>query len=432
MNIFTFFAIHNYEQTLLMKASKTAYRRYVLFLLTGVYTFAYIDRNLIVILQESIKEELLLTDTQLGFASGLAFSIFFLLLGLPVAHLADKYNRKKIMAIALAFWSVVTALTGRATNYIQLVIARMAVGAGETGGNPTSYSLIADYFPADKRGRAYGIYNSGVYIGILIGYLIGGYLLEHYSWRFAFYALGIPGVIFAILIYFTLKEPKREITPKLNNTKEEVPSIKEVFKYIFSQKVFVFLFLGVGIHTTIGVGFGNWTPSFFFRIHDMNAAQIGLWLSLVVGIGGIIGTNLGGYLVDKLGKRDKKWYILIPAFSALLGLPLTLTFVLVESKLIMLMAHILGVIIFATYVAPAYTYLQNNVPATMRGRSSAILAIALNIFGMGTGPILVGALNDLLEPIYGIYAIRWSLFFITFGKIIAFYFLWRAAKLLKQ
>jgi len=408
------------------------YKWYVLLLLTGVSTFAYIDKQLIVILQEPIKQEFDLSDTQLGLLSGLAFTITFILFGIPVAHLSDKLNRKNILAAALAFWSVVTSLTSFATSYISLLIARMSVGLGETGNAPPAYSILPDYFPKHQRARAFSIYNMGVYIGILISFSFGGYLVDNFGWRQTLFIMGIPGLIFSLLIYFTLKEPIRGQLDQKAYSDEKASSIGQVLKALFTKKTFIFLCLGAGFHTLIGVAFGNWAPSFFSRVHQMSFTAIGTWLSLVIGICGSAGAFLGGYLADKYGQIDKKWYILIPAIGVIGSLPFSFFLILSGSKTVMLISHCFATLLFSLYIGPCFVVVHDLVGIRMRATASAIFAIALNLFGMGTGPLLAGALSDFLEPTYGVFSIRWSLFYISFLKIIAFIFLLFAVKYYKK
>src|SRR6478609_6470502 len=190
----------------------TLYRNYVLLMLTLVYVFNFIDRQLLVILQEAIKKELLLSDTQLGLLSGFTFAIFYVTVGIPIARFADKGNRRNIVAISLGLWSLMTTFSGLAKNFIQLLLARVGVGVGEAGGSPPAHAMISDYFPPEKRSTALSIYSAGIYFGILIGFLMGGYLNQHLGWRTAFFIVGVPGIIFSLLFYATVKEPRRGAT----------------------------------------------------------------------------------------------------------------------------------------------------------------------------------------------------------------------------
>src|SRR6478736_2551310 len=188
------------------------YRNYVLVMLTLVYVFNFVDRQLLVILQESIKKELHLSDTQLGMLSGFTFAIFYVTLGIPIARFADKRNRKNTVALSLGLWSIMTACSGLARNFSQLLLARIGVGVGEAGGSPSAHAMISDYFPPQKRSTALSIYSAGLYFGVLIGFLMGGYLNQHLGWRTAFFVVGIPGIIFSLLFYVTIKEPRRGAT----------------------------------------------------------------------------------------------------------------------------------------------------------------------------------------------------------------------------
>src|SRR6187455_2437068 len=194
------------------KEISNRYRNFVLMMLTLVYVFNFVDRQLIVILQESIKKDRNLSDTQLGLLSGFTFAIFYVTLGIPIARLADRTNRKNTVAISLSLWSAMTAFSGLARNFIQLLLARIGVGVGEAGGSPPAHAMISDYFPPEKRSTALSIYSTGIYFGILTGFLLGGYLNQHLGWRTAFFALGIPGVFFSVLFYVTVREPHKGAT----------------------------------------------------------------------------------------------------------------------------------------------------------------------------------------------------------------------------
>jgi MFS family permease len=222
------------------------YRNYVLVMLTLVYVFNFIDRQLLVILQESIKKELHLSDTQLGLLSGFTFAIFYVTMGIPIARLADRGNRRNIVAASLGVWSLMTACSGLARNFVQLLLARIGVGVGEAGGSPPAHAMISDYFPPQKRSTALSIYSTGIYFGILIGFLMGGYLNQHLGWRIAFFSLGIPGVIFSLLVFITVKEPRKGATDIEAASANKPDSFGEVLKALYSTHTFVFLGLATG------------------------------------------------------------------------------------------------------------------------------------------------------------------------------------------
>src|ERR1700761_5477720 len=261
------------------KETSKAYRNYVLMMLTLVYVFNFIDRQVLVILQESIKKELRLSDTQLGMLSGFTFAIFYVTLGIPIARIADKSNRRNTVAISLGLWSMMTAFSGLAKNFIQLLLARIGVGVGEAGGSPSAHAMISDYFPPQKRSTALSIYSAGIYFGILIGFLMGGYLNQHLGWRTAFFIVGTPGIVFSLLFYITVKEPRRGATD-VQASVNEPQSLAEVLKVLYSSKTFVFLAIASALNVFCIYGLLNWTPSFLERLHGMKNSEVGALLGL--------------------------------------------------------------------------------------------------------------------------------------------------------
>ena len=271
----------------------------VLALLTLVYTFSFIDRQLLVILAEPVKADLDLSDTQLGLLTGLAFAALYVTLGLPIARLADKGNRKNVVSASLAIWSAMTVLSGMVTSFTQMLLARIGVGIGEAGGSPPSHSIISDYFPPEKRATALSIYSVGIYIGIFLGFTIGGVLAQNYGWRVAFYAVGIPGILLAAVIYYLVKEPvKGRYDPQ--GVSHEIPTLSNVIKTLLGKKTFIFIALGSGFIAFGSYGAGNFLPSFLQRVHGVEVSKAGYLLGVAFGIGGGTGTFLGGFLADRL------------------------------------------------------------------------------------------------------------------------------------
>ncbi|MEM6319043.1 MAG: MFS transporter [Bacteroidota bacterium] len=407
------------------------YKAYVLLILTGVYTFNFIDRQILVIIQESIKKELLLSDTQLGMLTGLTFALFYATLGIPIARFADKNNRKNIVSVALMIWSGMTALSGLVNNYWQLLLARIGVGVGEAGGSPPAHSIISDYFPPQQRATALSIYSVGIYIGILAGYSIGGWIDQTYGWRAAFYALGIPGVIYAFLLFFTVKEPKKGLLDAVSGRPKEKEFFEDssndfgtVVRYLFSKKTFVFLAFGCGIHTFTNYGVGNWAAPFLERVHELPKAQVGVILGLTSGFGGIIGTFSGGYLADKFGQKDIRWYLWIPVIVGLISVVPSLVVFYSDNTNLVIGCYFLNSLLTALYLGPSIAVTHNLVDAKMRALASAILFLILNLIGLGLGPITIGYISDLLTPAYGNESLRYA-FTITFVtgaiSIILFY-----------
>ena len=407
------------------------YRRYVLLALTGVYIFNFIDRQILVILQESIKADLDLSDTQLGLLTGFAFAVFYVTLGLPIARLADKRSRRTIIAISLTIWSGMTALSGMAANFGQLLLARVGVGIGEAGGSPPAHSMISDYFPKEKRATALSIYSMGIYIGILFGFLIGGWLDEFFGWRMALMALGIPGILYAIVFFTTVKEPPRGYAENISAEDVDTPSLGSVFRLLVSRKAFIYIALACGLHAFVLYGVGNWLPSFLARIHGMETGEIGTWLGLGVGLGGAFGVWLGGYLGDRFGQKEQRWYLWIPALAIAISAPLTLIILFSESKYVVLSNIALTKIMWTTYLGPSIAMAHGMVGLRMRALASAVLFLVLNFIGLGLGPPFFGFLSDYLEPTFGNESLRWALSLSVFVSLIAAYLFWKGAVFLR-
>ncbi len=400
-------------------------------MLTLVYVFNFVDRQLLVILQESIKKELNLSDSQLGLLSGLTFAIFYVTLGIPIARLADKRNRRNIVASALGIWSVMTAFSGFARNFFQLLLARIGVGVGEAGGSPPAHAMISDYFPPEKRSTALSVYSTGIYIGILIGFLMGGFLNQHLGWRKAFFVLGIPGIIFSLLFYITVREPRRGATDSNLAAPNESYSLREVLRLLYSIKTFVYLALATGLHVFCVYGLFNWTPSFLSRLHGMKSSEIGVTLGLIFGIGGGIGTFAGGFITDRFGKKDKRWYLKIPAYAILLSILFAAGALFLQNTFFSLFCLGCCGFLHSMYLGPSIAVAHSLVPAQMRALVSAILFFVMNLVGLGFGPLVVGMISDLLAPALGVESLRWamsiilvvsvasaSLFFISAKKMI--------------
>lgn len=409
----------------------SSYKRYVLLILTGVYTFNFIDRQILVIVQESVKKDLGLSDTQLGLLTGFAFAIFYVSVGIPVARWADKGNRKNIIALALTLWSAMTAISGLIQNYLQLLLARIGVGVGEAGGSPPAHSIISDYFPEEKRATALSIYSIGIYIGVLIGYMAGGWIDQLLGWRMAFFILGIPGVLYAGVLYFTVKEPPRGYADKKGVAAELPPSWQQVFRVLFSRPTFVYLSLGCAANAFVLYGTGNWYPPFLARIYAMNSAAVGTWLALIGGIGGGIGTYLGGYVGDRWGQTDRKWYLWIPAFAILLNIPFACLQFLAGQTHWTLIAAVFTILLNTTYLAPSIAVTHGMVGLRMRAFSSAVLFFILNFIGLGLGPLYVGAMSDLLSTNFGPEALRWALVSTIPFSLVAALFYFKAAQTLE-
>lgn len=404
-----------------------SYKWYVLLILTGVYVFNFVDRQIVVILQEPIKTELGLADWQLGLMSGFVFAIFYVTLGIPIARLADTKNRKNIIAVCLTIWSAMTAVTGQVQNFTQMLLARMGVGIGEAGGSPPAHSIISDYFSPQKRATALSVYSAGLYIGLILGYLLGGWIAQKYGWRMAFYVLGIPGILYAVLLYFTVKEPPRGYSEN-TTTVSDSQSVWEVLKFLRSRKSFLYIAFACGLHSFVGYGTSNWMPSFLIRIHGMEIADVGFTLAIVIGFFGAVGTFLGGFLCDLLGKRDRRWYMWLPALSIFLAIPFGLFTFFSNDTNLALAVYVIPNILFAIYLGPAIAITHGIVSPKMRAMASAILFFILNLIGLGLGPFFAGILSDYLNPTFGSETLRWVLAIVSAVDLIAIYLFYKAAQ----
>jgi len=405
---------------------KQNYKWFVLIVLTIVYVFNFADRQILIILQEGIKEDLQLSDTQLGLLTGLGFALLYTTLGIPIAKLADKYNRKNILAFSLGFWSLMTVLSGRALNFFQLLLTRIGVSAGEAGGMPPSHSIISDYFPEKERGTAFSIYSMGVPIGILLGFIVAGSIASQYGWRVAFYALGIPGILLAILLYFIVKEPIRgQIDGRVENIKD--PTFKEVIGELFSKKSFLYLCLGAGFTTFSSYSLNNFMPSFIQRVHGIDLMTVSINLGLFLGIGGLIGALIGGRLADIKGAKNKKWYLYVPILSCITSFFPALIILFTASSKIALAAIFPYAVFNAAFTGPVYAVGQTLANVKMRAFATALILLFMNGIGLALGPLSAGMLSDFLEPSLGNLSLRYALTLNLLSLFLAVFFYWKSA-----
>ena len=389
--------------------NKTAVRPHLaLFLLTVVYAFNFIDRQILVILQEPIKQDMGLSDTQLGLLSGFSFALVYVLAGIPIAYLADRGNRRNIIAIALTVWSGMTAISGLAQNYTHLLLARIGVGLGEAGGSPPSHSMISDYYAPEHRGKAMSFYSTGIYIGILFGFALGGILADELGWRMAFFVVGIPGVLFAGVLMLLLKEPVRG-SWDAGADKNAKASFKDTLTFLMTRKSFWYAALGTAMMSYKSYGNGNFMPSFLYRLHDMSLSEIGFTLALVSGVAGAVGTFMGGVVADKLGAKDKRWYLWTPVWGAIIALPLGIYVLLTFNTQSLIIALVLSTVTSTLYLGPCIAISHALVPPHMRAMTSAVLFFILNMIGLGLGPLLTGLLSDWFTSQHGVVGLRYAM-----------------------
>ncbi|GHF30366.1 MFS transporter [Kordiimonas sediminis] len=398
-----------------------------LFILTIVYAFNFIDRQILVIMQEAIKVDLGLSDTQLGILSGFSFAIFYVTAGLPIARYADRANRRNIVATALAVWSSMTAISGLVQNYWQLVLARIGVGIGEAGGSPPSHSMISDMYPPEKRATALAIYSSGLYLGVLLGYLIGGYFSDVYGWRMTFFLVGIPGVLLAIVVRFAIKEPIRGQFDEGVALKER-PSFLQTLKFLMTLKSFPYFAFGCAMSAFVSYGVGNFMPSFMIRYHGFSPTEVGFILSATNGLAGMIGTFLGGWAADRLSKYDVRWYMWFPAITGGLAIPVGVFAYNTDNSTLMIALAFFQLVLSATYLAPAIAMSHRLSGPVMRAMASAVLFFILNLIGLGLGPVVVGALSDIIREITGNESLREALTITVMIALVKVFLFYKAGK----
>jgi len=388
------------------------YRNYALGVLFLGYVVNFIDRSILAILLEPIKHDLSLSDSELGLLGGLAFALFYATLGIPIAALADRWSRVKVLAISMIIWSAMTALCGMASNFITLLIARIGVGVGEAGASPPSHSLISDYFPIESRATALSIYALGIPFGSMVGNFVGGWGAEELGWRTTFFLVGIPGIFVAFLILATLKEPPRGLSEKREIKPDGTapPTMKDVFRFLWTKKSFRHIGFAAGLHAFVGYGAGTWNAPFLIRSHEMPITEVGSWLAIISGIGAI-GTFAGGFLGDKISDRtgDHRWYLWVCGISTLLMVPFQLTAYLYDELWAVIPSLFVVSILGGMYLGPSFAMTQGLVTLRMRAVASAILLFMLNIIGMGLGPYFVGIASDLLAPNFAIHSLRYAL-----------------------
>ncbi len=383
-------------------------RGYVLFILVVVYTFNFIDRQIIGILAVPIKADLGLTDSELGLMGGLAFALFYTGLGIPIAMLADRYSRTWIMTFALAFWSAMTAVCGLATNFWQLFLARMGVGVGEAGGVTPAYSLIMDYFPPKQRARALSIYSFGIPIGSALGIVFGGVIATMVDWRIAFFIVGLAGVVLAPVFRLTVKEPVRgQFDRQRKNTK--APGIKNILQILAKKPSFWILSIGAACSSMMGYGMFFWLPSFLVRSYELSLLDASLFYGAILLVGGTAGIWAGGWMGDRFGHKKRSQYVRIPAYAFLATVPFYLLGILSPNLTLSFFVLLVPTALGLVWLGPVISTIQHLVRPDMRATTSAIFLFINNLIGIGLGTYAIGALSDVLQTQFGNESLRYSI-----------------------
>ncbi len=363
-------------------------------LLFFVYTSNFIDRTILSVLQQPIKEELKLSDSQLGMLGGLAFAVLYSTLGIPIARLAERHSRKGIITASLVVWSAMTALCGTAHSYGSLFAFRVGVGVGEAGATPPAHSLIADYFPPQRRATALSIYSLGIPIGVLAGSVIGGLIAQKYGWRPAFAIVGLPGLGLAVLTQFTLREPPRGHSEGGEEAGAAMPSLMDVVRRLMSRRSFIHVAAGAALASFGGYGVGSFAAPYFIRTFGLTLAQAGIVMGLIAGAAAAVGTLGGGIVADRAAKHDKRWYVWIPAIGLAVAMPMYMVGYQIPDWRLAVAVLLVPPMLHYSYLGPSFGVMHNLVSPRMRATATALLFLVINLIGLGLGPTLTGMASD--------------------------------------
>ena len=406
--------------------------RLLLWTLLVVYIFNFLDRQIVTILAEPIKRDLGLSDTQLGLMTGLAFALFYALLGIPIARHADRpgSNRVGLISVSLVLWSGMTALCGLAQNFSQLLLARVGVGVGEAGCTPAAHSLISDMVPVERRSSAIAFYGMGIPIGSLLGASMGGYLADTVGWRQAFLVVGAPGVALAAFVWLILRDPRKAgLATALRVAAPVVPrlSAKAALAEVLGSRAFLLLAVAGGLVAFLSYGKGVWTAVYFMRSHGLSATQVGLWAGLVLGISGLLGTWAGGWLADRFGKHDRRHMLSAPALGMVAAAPMLFMAYFVSNWVVAMALLFIPTFLNSLYYGPTYAAAQLLVRPQARAMATAVMVFAQNLIGLGLGPLFFGMMSDAFKPLAGTESVRWVLFGAAWLGLVPAFFFWRAS-----
>jgi MFS family permease len=407
-----------------------AYKGYALALMTTVYTVNLIDRQLIGLLLQPIAREFALTDTQLGFLTGIAFGFFYALLGVPIARWADRGNRVTITSLAIGLWGITVASCVLVGNFGQLVFARVAASVGEAGCKPPTYSLVGDYFSGTaERTRAMSIYWLAGPIAGLIAYVVGGWLNQLVGWRMTFFIIGLPGIALALLVKLTIREPRSQDAAA--PLPPSVP-INQVLWQIVHRGSLRNLCIGLILIFTMFYGVSPWNMVFLMRSHGMSTAELGVWWGFLSGAAGISATLIGGYAANRWFSGDEPGQMRLSAASVASAVPFYVAFLLIGQKEWAVVLLAFWYFSLTAVAAPTFSAMQRLVPGEMRATVMALIMLFCNLIGMGLGPQAIGILSDLLRPHYGVDSLRYALFSVLILMFWAAYHFLRVAKFVRQ
>jgi len=388
-----------------------------------------LDRKIIVILQEPLKRDLGLSDTQLGLLTGMAFAIVYVTVAFPFARYAERATRKHIIAGSLVVWSLLTAVTGLAQNFAHLVALRMGVAAGEAGSSPASHSMISDMFPPDRRVSAFALWSLAVPVGTMLGYGCGGLLYHWLGWRGAMIAVGLFGIAIAPLVLL-LREPKRGAFDNAKTAAVGVLPARQVMSILWKRKSLRYLLFGIGAHAFVLYIVLVWSPPFYIRVFGVGVAEISFYLAIVAGLAGGIGVWLGGWMARRLGAKDRRWYVWIPAIADLVIIPLSLVQFFVPDPTVSLVVGTVNMLVLNLFIAITLAHAHFLVVPRMRATVSAAMMFTTSVLGSGLAPVVVGFVSDMLIQHAGVgdLSLRYSMLLIPPVAILASVLFFRSAK----
>lgn len=396
------------------------YKWYVVGVLVLGYIFNVVDRGALGILVQPIKDELQISDTAMGLLTGFAFAVFYAVMGIPIARLADRWSRVNVLALAVTLWSIATALCGAAFNYLSLFVARSATGVGEAGGSPPSHSLISDYFKSSQRATALAVYAMSVPFGTALGSYVSGHANVAFGWRTTFFIVGLPGLVIALLIWLTVKEPPRGYSdaPEAKSKQKSAPPFIEVFRFLLTRRSFMHMSLAAALHSVVWYAGSNWNATFFIRSHGMDTGQAGSYLAIFALIGAI-GSFTGGFLADRVStaKDDKRWYMWVPGIACVAMVPFQFLAYLSADMALVVPTFSIMVVLASMFFGPSFAVAQSIATVRMRAVSTSVLLFIQTIIGLSIGPFLVGLLSDYFEPTRGIHSLRWGLVVVGLANV---------------
>ena len=408
------------------------YRYYVLVVLMMTYVFSYMDRYIMSILLEDVKAEFGFSDLQLGMLSGLAFALLYSTLGIPIARLADRSNRVRIISIAVSVWSIFTALCGAATGFWTLFLARLGVGVGEAGGLAPAHSTLADYFKKEELSRALAVYGLGPSLGAVAGLMIGGAIADAFGWRAAFIAVGLPGVLLAALTYLTVREPKRGAMDPGHVPPENPDNIKTTLSKLWQNRTYVYVNLGHALSIVTMYSITVWLPALFLRNTDFSRSEVGATIGLITLVGGVLGTLSGGFIADYLAKRDERWRAWVSMIAVVASAPVLAAALLATDAQSLTILMGMGIFVFQVSFVPGLAIVQIVVEPGQRAMAAAFVFFLANFIGLGIGPVIVGAISDALAPQFNETSINIALMIMLSFLVVASLCFWLSSRAMKK